>query len=529
METENGFLWLQECEVVVVGDKEVPDATWLKVDLEEGSSSNSDSDDEDETRSPAVDLVVAASDDGSAVLSGPLPRFDGTFKDTKADTGTSRVRKQRSDASLLLGLAVTCQDLGHIVIKAVRCRIQGQASETSEGEPTDDNRRAACMYITFYVPQVSVSSRRGHSDRQFMTASSKILPPSTQLLLMLMRSDWDFLDSILSETSPNLKTARKLSHGQNFSLFPSKLHLNEVYPRIGTAASLDREIAQELKSRSDPEKLSLDTLPRDILQHRVAVFLKARSLDSLRCTCKSFHRDLRSVVPGLKLKLYAHQVKSLGWMRYRETKSISEDDLVYTKSRRVHLMDGDPHRAASGGASTLLMDRTEGASGVHISQFDGKEVIVQRDDPLARIVARGGMLCDDPGLGKTITVLSLLLQTFGLSTSSTDEGNEVERKDEDEEETEKAKDERIFEEYWNENLVPRDRATTMLSFLTEIRKKNRYFEYFEPPVDPVRDGYPDYHEVIKDPLCFKVIRRRANDYKYETFESFEQDIEKMFA
>lgn len=40
--------------------------------------------------------------------------------------------------------------------------------------------------------------------------------------------------------------------------------------------------------------------------------------------------------------------------------------------------------------------------------------MVSHDAPPLCVPVRGGMLCDEPGLGKTITVLALLLRTRGL-------------------------------------------------------------------------------------------------------------------
>ena len=94
--------------------------------------------------------------------------------------------------------------------------------------------------------------------------------------------------------------------------------------------------------------------------------------------------------------------------------------------------DGDAHRAATGGATVVLRPRrwqqrdgirdeldadvaSDGSSApVRISQYNHSEVMETRkfcnssgvvdsdsvgDNPLARKVARGGLLCDDPGLG----------------------------------------------------------------------------------------------------------------------------------
>mmetsp|Transcript_33377 Transcript_33377/g.80752 ORF Transcript_33377/g.80752 Transcript_33377/m.80752 type:complete len:1956 (-) Transcript_33377:162-6029(-) len=549
-EIENGFLYQQECEIVVVGDmEEVPDSKWLNVNLEENDDDDSSAMEDGTCLSCHYLGVTASSENGSVRLCGPRPRFDGTSNDTKsassmknsASAAAGGRKKQRSDASLLLGLALTCQDLGHIVIKTVKIRLLHEKAQTllQEQSSTATNRKVASMYITFHVPEVHKKevhkkSKRGPNTRRFMSLSPKMLPPSTQLLLMLMRSDWDFLDAAVSNTSDDdmLRISKTNSRSRRKpSLFPPKQVLNEVYPRIGSAASLDIEIDQELKSRLDPGKETLASLPRDIMEYHVAVFLRPRSLDSLRRTCKSMHRNLCSVVPGLKLNLYSHQIKSLGWMRCRETQSISEGDLTLTTNRRVYCMDGDPHRAASGGASTLLLDRREGAKGIRISQFDGEEVIVQeRDNPLSRMVARGGLLCDDPGLGKTITAVSLILQTLGLSTlSAYGTAKETAIDIDDEKKQEKASDQRIFEEYWNENLVPRDRSLAMLKFLNDLRRKNiSIFGFFVEPVDPVTDSCPDYYEVIKEPLCFEVIREKVNKEEYGHFAEFERDTEKMF-
>jgi hypothetical protein len=220
----------------------------------------------------------------------------------------------------------------------------------------------------------------------------------------------------------------------------------------------------------------LTTLPGDVLCHNIGQYLRAKSLDSLRCTCKHLHWTLRAVVPGLKLRLYSHQIKSLMWMRGRESTLITEDDLLQTQqrqNRRRHCRprqrtststsqtrnmthwikntpDGDAHRSATGGATVVLCPRRRrwqgrnngirdngdgdanedeaidadrngngngNAAPVRISQLDQSEVVERRkygndsavgggggDNPLARKVARGGLLCDDPGLGTYTSV-----------------------------------------------------------------------------------------------------------------------------
>ena len=176
--------------------------------------------------------------------------------------------------------------------------------------------------------------------------------------------------------------------------------------------------------------LLLNDLPLDILVTHITSYLQAKSLDALRQTCKYLHYTLRSVVPGLyRLELYHHQINSLYWMRMRELQDLTEVDLLLScgstsKSRGSSSSswranpDGDIHRAVTGGASVLLtsppkvlqngndMDNEEGDTIVQqrLSQWTGTEwrnVSQSRDDEeppmMTRHVARGGLLCDDPG------------------------------------------------------------------------------------------------------------------------------------
>ncbi|KAE9183262.1 hypothetical protein PF005_g22159 [Phytophthora fragariae] len=90
-------------------------------------------------------------------------------------------------------------------------------------------------------------------------------------------------------------------------------------------------------------------------------------------------------IPGLDLKLYEHQRRGLSWMMNREKTSLWETSLRHPFSvpgRQRHESD-------------------------HLLESDFGDT--------ARDVC-GGMLCDEPGLGKTIIMLALILLTKGQST-----------------------------------------------------------------------------------------------------------------
>lgn len=50
--------------------------------------------------------------------------------------------------------------------------------------------------------------------------------------------------------------------------------------------------------------------------------------------------------------------------------------------------------------------------------------VVRAEAPESSQPVRGGLLCDEPGLGKTITVLALLLQTRGILPGECRESSE---------------------------------------------------------------------------------------------------------
>lgn len=102
---------------------------------------------------------------------------------------------------------------------------------------------------------------------------------------------------------------------------------------------------------------------------------------------------------------------------------------------------------------------------------------------------------DEPGLGKTITVLSLILQTAGLSTESSI-SNAVE-------DDKGADDKTLFDSYWRESVPPDWRRMDLLKLLNKVGKR-----------------------VPRGSLPVEVLRKRIDSDAYAMdFDKFEQDVE----
>lgn len=329
----------------------------------------------------------------------------------------------KSDAALLLGLVRCNEDLVHMR----QCWFRWYDKEDSDGV-APDNKRRGTMIVTLSFPKLDLHGAMGTRyilGRRGKTAWQKPLPVSLQLLLSVVRSDWSNLDQRF-RTKQSIREERR----ERFRMFPPKLSLEVLYQRLPSSANASSMVGRDRIRRTKkwpPNGVSpLLELPEEILLTKLCPFLRAPDLERVRWSCSQLYTTLRAVVPGLKLHLYSHQIQSLCWMRERECRLIRESDCLRSSTHVMSTPDGDLHRAATGGMTVLLRERPRRDSEsqmnaeslfVRIHQCYGTEVTpTESDDPSSRQLARGGLLCDDPGLGKTITLLSLFLQTYGIST-----------------------------------------------------------------------------------------------------------------
>lgn len=140
----------------------------------------------------------------------------------------------------------------------------------------------------------------------------------------------------------------------------------------------------------------LTDLPTIALQNLVCM-MNARDLAAISGVCSMFQHMAYEVVPGLNLVLYEHQRRGLKWMLRRESALASRHSAVPHPFMFPSITSSGRSSAADAKAKVIdLVDY----------KLVGMSRAVVQD-------TRGGLFCDEPGLGKTITVLALILRTQG--------------------------------------------------------------------------------------------------------------------
>ena len=138
-----------------------------------------------------------------------------------------------------------------------------------------------------------------------------------------------------------------------------------------------------------------DTILSGPTLERVLQFLPEKSLSMVSQTCRRLQFQCHRIVPGLVHPLYPHQERALQWMRQRELQTLNQLRISHP----------------------LYLPPTKDAD-LHLNLQTG--IIAAGPAPRGRNV-RGGLLCDEPGLGKTITMIALILKSKGTPASTAEQ------------------------------------------------------------------------------------------------------------
>jgi hypothetical protein len=253
----------------------------------------------------------------------------------------------------------------------------------TKGEYSSWKRVTASLLATFSLPKdqdnsakLSSSNDEYHDVPLKKTKArkrrSKMLSSAIQLVASIIKCDWDNLNTTMELLQNKSLSKRTTTNSHNRQqpkrehFFPDLLNVEELYYRISGASKHCRNLdddftANNNNTHANTSAVQFIDIPSEIVATSIAPYLRAKTLHALRVTNRKLNKSLRQVVPGLRLKLFQHQIRSLEWMEMRERRCVTEGDLLCEKSGGFGgeevVCGGDYHRAVTGGATMLLAPR----------------------------------------------------------------------------------------------------------------------------------------------------------------------------
>ncbi|KAL3681903.1 hypothetical protein R1sor_024859 [Riccia sorocarpa] len=225
--------------------------------------------------------------------------------------------------------------------------------------------------------------------------------PFVGAALSHLSSDWmrrrQILDDQLSyshESLANTGACRVLGCSNHLALSEAEKNVRFDLNSMFGSLNCIKHDAQEVTSlkpaaRTGAWQSGIWQLPDEIL---TSILNKLAPTDLLRVSAvaRHFQQLAASIMPCINLKLYPHQEAAVGWMMYRERPPRS---FPYPHSGNLVSEDG---------------------LGFYFDKLNGD--LLPGGPPWLHDF-RGGLVCDEPGLGKTVTALSLILKTQGVLAS----------------------------------------------------------------------------------------------------------------
>lgn len=184
----------------------------------------------------------------------------------------------------------------------------------------------------------------------------------------------------------------KLHCGAPSSVNKNQFDLHEVFKSLPSVSTKGKPDSSRVNPADDQIISGIWEMTDDILFY-ILTRLSPVDLVRVAATCLHLRYLAVSIMPCMKLKLFPHQQAAVEWMLQRE--------------RNTEVM---PH--------PLFMEfSTEDGFSFYVNCVSGD--IVTDLVPTIKDFC-GGMFCDEPGLGKTITALSLILKTHGTMADPPD-------------------------------------------------------------------------------------------------------------
>ena len=177
----------------------------------------------------------------------------------------------------------------------------------------------------------------------------------------------------------------KLHYNVTDPLKKKLFELHEIFKGLPSVATVGYTDSSRIQPADNSCRSGIWDLSDDILI-KILAPLGPTELVRAAASCHHLRFLAALIMPCMKLKLFPHQQAAVQWMLQRE--------------QHAEVLPHPLYMAFS----------TEDGFSFHVSTISGE--IVSGIAPTINDF-RGGMFCDEPGLGKTITALSLILKTQG--------------------------------------------------------------------------------------------------------------------
>ncbi|XVE86168.1 hypothetical protein DITRI_Ditri18aG0014200 [Diplodiscus trichospermus] len=162
--------------------------------------------------------------------------------------------------------------------------------------------------------------------------------------------------------------------------------LHDIFKSLPSVTNKEMVHSSRVQPADDTHTSGIWNVSDDILINNILAALGPMDLTRVAATCRHLRSLAALIMPCMKLKLFPHQQAAVEWMLRRERNADALRHPLYVEFSTV-----------------------DGFS-FYVNSVSGS--IVTGTTPTIRDF-RGGMFCDEPGLGKTITTLSLILKTQG--------------------------------------------------------------------------------------------------------------------
>ncbi|XP_066307949.1 F-box protein At3g54460-like isoform X2 [Miscanthus floridulus] len=275
-----------------------------------------------------------------------------------------------------------------VEVEGTLLRVVTRRAGEGKGDGAEVEARAVLL-IDVYLPVAAWSGWQFPRSRSATAAVFKHVSCNWDARKALLDFDWTSHDnthcddqSIWSCTDCHVFGCE----GHKISSISNKeksFDLHEIFKTLpGVRMEKNMQVARIIPDAGALE-LGIWSVPDDVL-HKVLTLLKPRDLIRVAATCHHLRTLAASVMPCMKLKLFPHQEAAVEWMLKRE--------------QNVHVLAHPLYKEFC----------TEDGFPFYINVISAE--ISTGDAPTINDFC-GGMFCDEPGLGKTVTTLSLILKT----------------------------------------------------------------------------------------------------------------------